>query len=361
MTISNELWVRRDNIEITRPAQVEISSLREGQILVEIERFALSANNVTYAVSADSLGYWNYFPGDAVWGRVPVWGFATVVESKCREIRSGERIWGFFPMASHAVLTPGGMLDELFIDISPHRSELPSAYNEYRRTDAEPPYFRGMDNERCLLYPLYGTAFLICDHLVDNNFFGASQVIISSASSKTASGLAYMLRHNTSIKHACIGVTSEENVSTVKELGCYDQVINYRELPVIDTKCSSIYVDMSGNADTLEKLHNHLGDNVKKSYRVGVTHWKNTGSRKGLPGARPEFFFAPHQIAKREKDWGRGVVQKMGMKASAEAAKALGKNLSIDWVTTTDGLSKTWCDMVENKIRPNRGLMVKLL
>jgi hypothetical protein len=39
---------------------------------------------------------------------------------------------------------------------------------------------------------------------------------------------------------------------------------------------------------------------------VGDTHWDDaTTGEGGLPGPRPEFLFAPVQIAKRRTDWGR--------------------------------------------------------
>lgn len=360
MTTSNELWVSRNNIQETRAEQLELGPIADGQVLLEIERFALTANNVTYAVTGDTLGYWNYYPVDDDWGRVPAWGFARVTESRCENLKLGERLWGFFPMSSHAVLTPGRVSETTVKDASPHRKALPVTYNEYARVDAEPAHFAGMDNERCLLYPLYGTAFLIYDQLVDNAFYGAKQVIIGSASSKTASGLAFMLKNNDTGPVECIGLTSEANVNAVKSLACYDRVLSYQDLASIDADCQSAYVDMSGNAEVLVGLHEHLRDNMKKSFRVGVTHWQASGPDKSLPGAKPEFFFAPSQIEKRNKDWGKGVVQQLGMKASAEAARALGKSLSIQWINDAEELSKTWCDLVQNKVPPSQGLMVNL-
>ena len=39
---------------------------------------------------------------------------------------------------------------------------------------------------------------------------------------------------------------------------------------------------------------------------VGDTHWDDATTAEGvLPGPRPEFLFAPVQIAKRRTDWGR--------------------------------------------------------
>ena len=52
-----------------------------GQVLVRIDRFAFTANNVTYGVAGDMLNYWSFFPAEEGWGRIPVWGFGDVVRS----------------------------------------------------------------------------------------------------------------------------------------------------------------------------------------------------------------------------------------------------------------------------------------
>ena len=57
-------WVERDR-----------QALGDGDVRLQIQSIALTANNVTYAVFADFAGYWNFFPtGDDTKGRVPFWG-----------------------------------------------------------------------------------------------------------------------------------------------------------------------------------------------------------------------------------------------------------------------------------------------
>ena len=87
----SELQVRRDELTKTRIVDSSNSGdgtpLADGQILVKIDQFAFTANNITYGVVGDQLGYWQFFPptGDATqgWGLIPVWGFADVVQSAC--------------------------------------------------------------------------------------------------------------------------------------------------------------------------------------------------------------------------------------------------------------------------------------
>ena len=81
-------------------------SLAPGQVLLAIDKFALTANNITYAAFGDAMRYWNFFPAGVGLGRIPVWGFGDVVASACDGVAPGERIYGYFPMSTHVVLEP---------------------------------------------------------------------------------------------------------------------------------------------------------------------------------------------------------------------------------------------------------------
>ena len=94
MTQCTEVWVSRNDLRDTRITNTRLPAPAEGEVLVAIDRFALTSNNVSYAVSGDNVGYWGYFPADDGWGKVPVWGCANVIESGCPEVPVGERIWG---------------------------------------------------------------------------------------------------------------------------------------------------------------------------------------------------------------------------------------------------------------------------
>ena len=125
MTDCTALWVNRTEITNTKPVTTQIAPLAEGQVLVAIDKFGLTANNVSYAVTGDNIGYWQFYPVEDGWGIVPVWGCGTVIQSSCGNIPEGERLWGYFPMASHAVLTPGNIHADYFVDVAEHRLELP--------------------------------------------------------------------------------------------------------------------------------------------------------------------------------------------------------------------------------------------
>jgi len=361
MTQCTELWVDRNQLRNTRIVSAEVPTPLEGEVLVAIDRFGLTSNNVSYAVSGDMIGYWGYYPAEGNWGKVPVWGCADVVASNCAEVPVGERIWGFFPMASHAVLRPGKIREDQFLDVAAHRASLPALYNGYRRTRAEPDFLQAMEVERCLLFPLFATSWLIYDYLVDNAFFGAKQVLIGSVSSKTGFGLAWMLHSDPKVSQRVVGLTSAGNVAFVERLGCCDEVVVYGQEASIDATVPSAYVDMSGDVGLTTTLHNLLGENMVESAMVGATHWEQRGDTGTLPGAKPTFFFAPAQIAKRDSEWGPGVAMMKAMTASAEVAKMAREELEVEWIRDAQALAAAWNDLLDNKVSPNRGLMVSLL
>ena len=83
---------------------------------MKVDRFALTANNITYAVLGDQLKYWQLFPAPDGFGIVPVGGFGDVIASRHPGIAEGERLFGYFPMASHLVIAadavhPRGLRD----------------------------------------------------------------------------------------------------------------------------------------------------------------------------------------------------------------------------------------------------------
>src|ERR1700751_808649 len=66
-------------------------STTEGDVLVRVEQFAFTANNMTYALIGGATGwYWDFFPAPRGWGRIPVWGFGKVVASEIGNVEIGE-------------------------------------------------------------------------------------------------------------------------------------------------------------------------------------------------------------------------------------------------------------------------------
>ena len=58
-----QLWIDRKDIRTTKQVTSALPALGAGEVLVAIDKFGLTANNVSYAVTGDSIGYWQ--SGDA--------------------------------------------------------------------------------------------------------------------------------------------------------------------------------------------------------------------------------------------------------------------------------------------------------
>lgn len=348
----------------------EAFELAAGDALIKLERFSFTANNVTYGASGDMIGYWQFFPPshqeDDTYGLIPVWGMGEVVESRCEGVKTGERLYGYFPPAHFLKVTPGRINPYQFSDMAAHRAELPPIYNNYTRLDHEPGYDRALDNHRALLQPLHATSFLLCDSLELEANYGATQVVIVSASSKTAIGLAYGLamakKQNPQGPHL-VGVTSPSNRAFVEGLGYYDQVVSYDEIDAIATDPTTI-VDMAGNNDYLGRVHAHLGAALKQSVSVGLTHWNAAGDEAGnaahINRALSNFFFAPAHAQRRTKEWGAEEFTKRMQDFLAGSIIASQDWMQIIEAHGLDALAARYGAMVDGRFTPNEGLIITL-
>ncbi len=299
-----------------------------GEAVMSIERFALTANNITYGVAGDMIGYWQFFPAPEGKGRIPVWGIGHVTSSHAEGISEGQRFYGYFPMSSELKVQPGRINEHGFSDIAEHRSQLPPVYNNYALMTPENGFDPKYDNHQMVYRPLFTTSFVLDDYLVDNDDFGAETVVIGSASSKTGFGLAYMLKQSGRVRVA--GLTSAGNREFVEGLGLYDDVVSYDDVEQLDASKRAAYVDMSGNRPVLSRVHHHFKDNLVCSCGVGITHYdqRDGDAPDSLPGATPSMFFAPSQIQKRNKEWGPAAWQeKLGTATAGFLASV------DDWVT----------------------------
>ncbi len=107
MTTSTQFVVARDDLKTCRLIETplpEVTQLPENGLLVKVERFAFTANNITYALLGDQLKYWDLFPAPEGFGNIPVWGFGKVVQSRHPDVAAGEILFGYFPMATHLVI-----------------------------------------------------------------------------------------------------------------------------------------------------------------------------------------------------------------------------------------------------------------
>jgi len=99
----------------------EANSLADEALLINVDRFAFTANNITYATLGEQLKYWQLFPAPEGFGNVPVWGFGEVVASRHPSIETGERLFGYFPMATHLVIEAADVSKRGLRDAAAHR------------------------------------------------------------------------------------------------------------------------------------------------------------------------------------------------------------------------------------------------
>lgn len=296
--------VRRDDLHTCRVVDEADPPLEPGRALLAIDSFGLTTNNITYAVFGDAMSYWSFFPAADGWGRVPVWGFAGVAEPGDTGLVEGSRVFGYFPPSSRLVVAPERIDSRGFLDASPHRSTLPSAYNSYALVEGLPLYEESYEAEQMLLWPLFFTSFLIDDFLGGEELFGAGTAVLSSASSKTALSAAFLLARRDGVE--VVGLTSPGRVDFVAGLDVYDRVVSYPDVPSLPAT-SAVYVDIAGDARVRVAVHGHYGDELRHSAVVGATHWEAPADESAdpLPGPQPQFFFAPDHVRRRSADWGR--------------------------------------------------------
>ena len=339
--------------------------LPDGQIRVDIGPFALTANNVTYMVTGDQIGYWSVFDPaaydltqDKTQGRMPVWGYGRVRESNYPGIDVGADLYGFFPIAKSMDMQPGKLSAHGFTDIAAHRSGLHSLYSGYSFTEADPSYGAHRDLQP-VLRPLFTTSFLIDDFLADESFFGAEQVLLLSASSKTALGTAYCLKTRGQLP--VVGLTSESNKRFVDETGFYNGVFSYDAITDMNPDVKTVVVDMSGNMGVIGTLEAHFEENLTYICRVGISHWQEAAKAPPKRTATPTaFFFAPDRAKRRIADWGQaGFAENLGARwiPFLDSAK--------DWLTIEkqDGIEavlENYKDLLNGQSGPSKGHLFTL-
>lgn len=324
----------------------------DGEVLFRVESFALTANNVTYAVAGDQIGYWQFFPKPDGWGCIPVWGYGVVEASASPDFAVGERFYGYWPMGSHLLALPRRSKAG-FVDAAAHRAQLPPTYNQYVEAPADAPH----QDERSLLNPLFMTSFLIDDLLVDNDDFGASTVLLSSASSRTALGLAWLLKRAGRTRVA--GLTSPRNRAFVEGLGLYDDVILYDAVATGRVETPVVFVDFAGDPAVRAGVHKRFGDGLAYSLLVGLTHWEAGRDSAPLPGPAPVFFFAPDRVVKRRQDWGPGGLEERYGKAWEAFVADTPRWLTLDRFSGPDALRDAFVAVLDGRSGPDRGVIVR--
>lgn len=304
------LSIDRDRIADATLVETTQRALEGGEARLAVRRFALTANNITYAAFGAVMRYWDFFPGEDGRGRLPVWGFSEVVESRHEGLAVGERFYGYYPAASELIVQPDRIDAASFVDVSPHRAELPGAYNRYMRCAADPAWSEAREPAQMVLQPLFVTSFLIAHYLREEGAFGADTISLTSASSKTALALAWLLK-NEPVEGARVqALTSARSRDFVAGSDFYDDIALYDEAGALDKTRTYAIVDFAGDGGVNTALHTGLEHQIKANVRVGGAHWENSAPVADLPGPKPHFFFAPDHVRMRIKAWGQAEFDK---------------------------------------------------
>ncbi len=351
--------------------------LRDGQVRLQVGRFAVTANNISYAGAGDLLGYWDFFPASdpSIWGRVPAIGYAEIVESRNADLPIGNRYHGWFPMAETVTFTATATHDG-FRDDGEHRRSHAPIYRTYLRADLDPldPRTVGDDafdaeDRHALLRVLLLTGFLADEFFADSGgatadgaapFFGAEQVVVLSASSKTAIGFAQRAAKRDDL--AVVGLTSAGNAEFVRSLGFSDTVVTYDQIddpasgvPLVD----SVVIDMAGNPDVLAAVHQRLGDRVKYSMMIGRSHHDAVASTAtgALAGASPTFFFAPTELDRLVVAWGPDEYRRRTAEATHEFIADSRRWMTIDERSGPEGPASAWGSIYSGEVPPSVGVV----
>ncbi|ANW06114.1 DUF2855 family protein [Bradyrhizobium icense] len=361
---STDFVVARNDLQQCKVIETQLpdaAALPDEALLVKVTRFAFTANNITYAVLGDRLKYWQLFPAPEGFGNVPVWGLGEVIASKHPAIAVGEILFGYFPMSTHLVIEAADVGKRALRDAAAHRQGVAPVYNAYTRVSGDPAFAGKQGDYQALLRPLFMLSFLVDDFLAENEFYGAKSVMLSSASSKTAFGLAHLL-HASANGIRTIGLTSAGNTPFVKSLGCYDEVVTYDNVTSLPASSAVAYVDMAGNGPLRVTLHRHFGEQMKYSGIIGLTHRRSSPNEPAqeLPGAKPQFFFAPDQIRKRTGEWGpAGFSERFGAAWSGFAPN-LDQWMKVIQNRGPAAVQRAYLDTLNGRVPPDQGLILSL-
>ncbi len=342
-----DLLVDRGDLTRTRLAAADPDvALADGEALLAVESFALTANNITYGAAGDMIGYWKFFPAPEGQGRIPVWGFARVVRSNCADAPEGLRLFGYWPMSSHTVARLRNARNG-FVETSAYRAELPPTYNAYQAAEPDPA-----DDWRSLLRPLLMTSFVLDDQLSESP---ARTMVLSSASSKTAMGLAWLAAKR---GVRVVGLTSSGHVDRLRGFGLYETVAPYDSIGGLTAEGGVDYVDFAGRSAVTQAVHETFGQALKQSIGVGITHWEAMGGPRPTTGPAPAMFFAPDRIRQRMKDWGP---EELGARFGAvlDGFVAASPWLKLKHHTGPDALQALYADLVAGRMEPDQGHIVR--
>lgn len=354
-----DFQIRKDDLRAARVVEVAPQTLAEGAARLRLDLFSLTSNNITYAAMGTGvLGYWDFFPGPEGWGRLPVWGFATVVQSNAPGVEVKDRFYGYFPISESLDVLPAKAAPRGFADGAPHRRAKAAVYNQYLNTNVDPVYDPAFEPEQSIFRPLYGTGWWAAD-CVHQGQPAPHTVVFSSASSKTALATAHQLRRLGDAK--LVALTSARNEAYVRETALYGETLAYEAIASLRAEVPAVYLDFLGRDALTGAVHRALGSSLVRSILVGATDW---GDKPGgvqppaveLEGPKPEFFFVPDYATERLKaDRDLGASMLRDLRSFCAASRVF---VTAQRFIGTDAMLDSWARLTAGAVLPREGLVL---
>ena len=199
---------------------------------------------------------------------------------------------------------------------------------------------------------------MLDDFLAEAGWFGADELMITSASSKTAIGLARQSRQHAQHPQV-VGLTSRNNADFVASLGWYDRVVTYDEVPAALGDGQPMLVDLAGNTALRAAVHAHFGDRLRYSCAIGTSHWDTFNPAERMPaGPKPVFFFAPAQSKKRRQEWGAEQLQQKMFESWRDFAAQSRQWLNVQSVTGSAAIGQAWQAVAGGQVDPASGMVL---
>ncbi|KAJ3571800.1 hypothetical protein NP233_g3525 [Leucocoprinus birnbaumii] len=335
-------------------------------------------------------------------GLIPVWGFGTIKASNHPKLSVGERVYGYFAPTRYLVLPISSNDVNKFAAYVP-RPHLPRdrrPYNQILRCASDPQYNPAHEELTMLYRPLFWTSYWFEDYLYTTLLgYSAAQpgdrhinFLISSASSKTAFCLAYLIQSRISAGQAdsrvrIIGLTSAKNTDFTKGLGLYTDVRSYDTdlAPVINDAHAygCVYVDVAGNEGFNSRLTAYFGGStgtprLVKAVSLGLTNlsptskegstkeWKHNTFSSTPESSQPavtnavidfEQFFMPEWLSQQQRQLPIHEIFSRQKKAWDALMRDCQPWLTLERIHGPENVLKAYREIVRGGVGPEKGMV----
>jgi Protein of unknown function (DUF2855) len=230
-----------------------------------------------------------------------------------------------------------------------------------------------------MLYrPLFWTSFWAEDWLFtapNKPYNGATTILISSASAKTAFCLAYLIKKRSYPGVRVIGLTSKENLNFTRGLGLYSSVFTYGDVEggLGEYNGTWIYVDVAGNEANNSRVWKMLGSRVVRSVSLGVTNLspstqstyimpvsgvtKSPTTRAPAASSPVEFFFMPEWLADRRRSLTASDIFKMQQAAWTALMRDCRAWVVLERTWGAEEVQRIYAETVRGRVGPEKGMV----